>query len=127
MGVENNECVIAITRDKNLIAKVKSWICDLDEDEGSLFSFTHSLINRKETIFLAPCGSKKGWHEDKKVEGLRDRFIQCIKTFDYEDGSSPFSWVEVGFGEFGQKVLRGNCKNVFDDDEYYKWESYLKS
>ena len=36
----------------------------------------------------------------------------------YDDGSNPWSFVEVGYGEFGQKVLRGNCKNCYDDSEY---------
>lgn len=81
------------------------------------------MVNNESTIFLAPGGSKKGWPEDRKQKILRDKFIEKIKSYNYEEGDSPFSWVEVGYGEYGQKVLQGNCENKYDDREYYSYES----
>lgn len=118
MGVENNECVIATTWDKNVIEKLKLWIKSVAEEYQSLFVFVRGTCNSKETLFLAPCGSKKGWEEDKILENIRNALIKILESFNYEDGSSPIDWVEIGYGEFGQKVLRGNCENKYNDNEY---------
>lgn len=118
MGVENNECVIATTWDEKAIRYIKDWVETLDKPSQSLFAFILGTANNKVTIFLAPSGSKKGWDEDIAAAKLRERLIEKIQLFDYSDGSSPFDWVEVGYGEFGQKVLRGNCKNCYSDAEY---------
>lgn len=118
MGVENNECVVATTWSDDAMSKIKEWVKTLDEQEQSLFAFVPSIINTKETLLLAPTGSKKGWDIDKQGEALRDKLIELLNSFDYEDGSNPFDWVEVGYGEFGQKVLRGNCKNMYGDEPY---------
>ena len=118
MGVENNECVIATTSDNNAMIKIQDWVKTLNETQQSLFALLPSIVNNKKTIVLAPDGSKKGWEEAKQGDALRERLIYLLKTFDYEDGSNPFDWVEIGYGEFGQKVLRGNCKNRYGDEEY---------
>lgn len=118
MGVENNEAVIATTWKDECIDKIKAWIASRPEKQQKLFVFVNSLENGKTTVFLAPDGSKKGWDTAEEIERLRDEFIGFLKTFDYEDGSSPINYVEVGYGEFGQKVLRGNCRNMYDDRDY---------
>lgn len=118
MGVENNECVIATTWNDAAVTAIKIWLKTRTCQEQSLFVFVPSIVNDKTTILLAPCGSKKGWKEDELAGELRDAFIQLLDTFNYDDGSSPFDWLEVGYGEFGQKVLRGNCTNRYSDKEY---------
>ena len=118
MGVENNECVIATTWDNNKIESIKQWVKTLDKHHQTLFAFLPSLVNGKQTIILGPDGSKKGWDIANTVEILRNNFIKQLESFNYSDGSNPFDYVEVGYGEFGQKVLRGNCVNKYDDKEY---------
>ena len=118
MGVINNEAVIATCWNEEYVSKVKEWVETLEDRKKGLFAFIPSLINGNETIFLAPCGSKKGWPEDKELESLRDEFIRLLDSFAYEDGSNSFSYVEVGYGEYGQKVLRGNNKNCYSDADY---------
>ena len=120
MGVENNECVIATTWNDEVVAEIRTWIQGLPEDQQTLFAIIPSLVNSKQTIVLAPDGSKKGWKESARGATLRNEFIKQLKKFDYDDGSNPFDFVEVGYGEFGQKVLRGNCKNRYSDLEYAK-------
>lgn len=118
MGVENNECVIATTWDSESMNKLKLWVSTLDSDIYSLFVFVPALMNGKETMFLAPDGSKKGWSTAKEVAAIRDALIDKLNELAFEDGSSPFDWVEVGYGEYGQAVLRGNCKNMYNDKVY---------
>ncbi len=112
MGVENNECVIALTWNKAAIESVKNWVKTLSEEKQSLFAFVPALTNGKETVFLAPDGSKKGWATANSIAELRVDFIKLIELLE------DFQWVEVGFGEFGQKVLQGNNSNCYSDAEY---------
>lgn len=114
MGVEHNECVIATTWDEEVVEKIKDWVATLDEEDQELFAFIPSLINYKTTVVLGPDGSKKGWPEAAHGERLRQALVAKLKSFDHNDSSSPFSWVEVGYGELGQEVLRGNCRNMYD-------------
>ena len=118
MGIENNECVIATTANTENMDSIKLWVESLIDSERSLFTFTAALMNGKETVFLAPDGSKKGWAAAKQGAALRDCFITLLNSFRYEDGSSNIEWVEVGYGEFGQKVLRGNNENRYNDEPY---------
>jgi len=118
MGIENNECVIATTWNNEAVESIKEWIESFHPNYQKLFAILPSLVNKKQTIVLAPDGSKKGWNTAKEGEKLRNMFIEKLKEYDYDDGSNPFDFVEVGYGEFGQKVLRGNCKNMYNDKEY---------
>ena len=118
MSVENNEAVIATTWNEKAIVRVLAWIENLPNDQKQLFSIVPSLINGKQTVFLGPDGSKKGWEEANRGETLRNEFIKFLYTFNYEDGSNPFDFVEIGYGEYGQKILRGNCINRYDNSEY---------
>ena len=112
MGVENNECVLATTYDEKVVFGIKLWVQSLDAQSRSLFAFVPTIVNRKTTIILAPDGSKKGWDTADKIATLRDEFIEILKADD------SVSWVEVGYGEFGQTILRGNCVNRFNDKPY---------
>ena len=118
MGVENNECVIATTHDDKVANSVREWVQALPSAHQALFAFLPSLVNAKQTIVLAPDGSKKGWDLAEEGELLRNSFIKKLEEFDFEDGSNPFDFVEVGYGEFGQKVLRGNNTNCYSNAEY---------
>lgn len=123
MGVENSECVIATTHIKEQVDDIREWIFKTTSEEryqefSCLFHVGEEMINRLVTIIMMPSGSKKGWDADKKCEVLRGKFIEFLESFAYEDGSNCISYVEVGFGEFGQKLLRGNNMNMYNDNDY---------
>lgn len=119
MGVENNEAIIATTWNDEVINKFLQWQeTDILPEWRQLFAVIPSITNGKHTIIMAPDGSKKGWDTAKEGEITRDQFIRFLESFNYEDNSSPIDWVEVGYGEFGQKVLRGNCENLYTDSDY---------
>lgn len=113
MGVENNEAVLATTSDEKSLSKAKQWISELSECHQSLFAFIPAIVNGKETIVLAPDGSKKGWSTANEIAELRNRFVEFLSA----DGVW-FNWVEVGYGEYGQSILRGNNSNCHNDKEY---------
>ena len=116
MGIENNEAVLATTYDDKIVEDIQAWA------EGKacaeLLAFIPSIVNSKTTIVLAPSGSKKGWDTNLIAESFRDAFIAKLEGYKYEDGSSPINWIEVGYGEFGQTILRGNCVNCYNNLPY---------
>lgn len=109
MGMINNECVIA-TGIKGLGAEnIREWISKQTEEHQKLFAEIPGLANDFTTFILAPNGSKKGWPMAKDCDKLRCNFINFMESFKYDDGSNPWKWVEVGFGERdGQQILSGN-------------------
>ncbi len=117
MGVENNNAVIATTWNKDEVVRIKKWVDSLSEMKG-LFLFGDEEINGKITVVMVPDGSKEGWPKSDTGDKLRDAFVAELEKANYDDGSNPWNFVEVGYGEFGQKVLRGNNKNCYGDSEY---------
>ena len=75
-----------------------------------MFVEAYAPVNGMVTVILAPDGSKEGWSDSDTGDRLREEFIEYLGTYNYEDDSSPWDWVEVEYGEYGQKVLRGNKK-----------------
>lgn len=63
--------------------------------------------------------------EEWKAEGI-ELFGEDVRQWEFVCPACGIvtkvqEWiVEVGYGEFGQKVLRGNCRNCYNDDEYYE-------
>jgi hypothetical protein len=60
---------------------------------------TPLALNGRRSFFVPPDGSKEGWPESDQGNELRNKFVEELKAFVYEDGSSPLDWVEVQFGD----------------------------
>lgn len=118
MGVENHNAVIATTWNSSEVERIKAWIETLPTDFASLFAVVPALANCKVTVVMCPDGSKEGWTLSQQGDMLRQQFIEQIKISNYGDGSSPWEWIEVGYGEYGQAVLAGNNHNMYSDAEY---------
>jgi hypothetical protein len=109
MGVENNNAVIATTWNREEVNRIKNFVAGLERMQ-SLFLFGDEEINGRTTVVMVPDGSREGWPNSDEGDKLRDLFVAELEKANYVDGSSPWNYVEVEFGEFEQKVLRGNCK-----------------
>ena len=118
MGVINHNAMVVTTWSDDRANELQSWIDQLSDREQELIVRVGSWVNGQHTFFVAPDGSKEGWEESNEGDRLRDKIVKRLAVDDYNDGSSPWSWVEVGFGEFGQKVLRWNCNNKYSGAEY---------
>jgi hypothetical protein len=118
MGVMNHNAVIVTTWSDDRANKLQTWIDEQSDRDRELIVRAGSWVNGHHSFAVLPDGSKEGWTDSDEGDALRDRFIERLSQDDYDDGSSPWDWVEVGFGEYGQKVLRGNCRNCYNDAEY---------
>ena len=69
------------------------------------------------SFLVPPDGSKEGWEESERGNDDRDRVIEILRKYEYDDGSSPLCWVEVQFGDENgdDKVVRtGNTASPSD-------------
>ncbi len=118
MGVVNHNAIVVTTWSDDRANELQSWISQQSERDQELIVRVGSWVNGQHSFFVAPDGSKEGWEDSDEGDALRDRIVERLAVDGYEDGSSPWSWVEVGFGKYGQKVLRGNCVNCYNDADY---------
>lgn len=56
-------------------------------------------LNGISTFVIFPSGSKEGWPEADRDLVQRKTFITWLESQEDGDGSSPFSWVEVRYGD----------------------------
>ncbi len=85
--------------------------------KGNVTSITGPVINGYRSFMVAPDGSKEDWSESEEGNTKRDEFIAYMKTFCYEDGSSPLDWAEVQFGDGDgdNKILRSDDDQTKED------------
>ncbi len=108
-----HNAVIATTWNKERADSTRSWIASLSKKEQNLFMISNEKSNGYITIICGPDGSKEGRPESDAGDALRETFIQHIEEdkYDEDNETSPWNWVEVEFGECGQKLIRGNCED----------------
>jgi hypothetical protein len=119
MGMINHNVVVATTWSREAEEKVEAFVNSLPLPTRQLFVWTDGLYNGYTTVVMIPDGSKEGHQASDGFDNVRDRFVAELESMDYSDGSSPWQWVEIGYGEFGQKILRGNNCNCYGDGSYY--------
>lgn len=112
MGIMHHNAVIATTFSDQKYRDVMRWIKRRSDIEQTLFLAGEGIANNEYTIVLIPDGSKEGWEESDIGDALRQAFIERLQQDAFEDNSSPWRWIEVGYGEFGQTILRGNNQNL---------------
>jgi hypothetical protein len=68
------------------------------------------------TFVATPDGSKEGWSESLAGDRSRDQFVQWLRAQVYEDGSSPFAWAEVQYGDDDgdDRVVQSSARSALD-------------
>ncbi len=59
----------------------------------------NSETNGYKSFFIAPDGSKEGWHTSCEGDRQRDKFVEWVNSKAYEDGSNSISFCEFSYGE----------------------------
>ena len=108
MGIMHHHAVIATTCFDNKADELQVWIDSLDPKERALFGCGSGWVNRQRTFVLMPDGSKEGWADSDRGDQLRAKFIARL-----QDDHHTWEWVEVAFGELGQKLMQGNYENRY--------------
>jgi hypothetical protein len=97
------------------------WIERAHEKARSLFAdqvspISPPMVNSTKSFCVFPDGSKEGWEESAAGDSARDALIAWLYEQEYEDHSSPLSWVEVHYGEIryegsGARITRSAWKD----------------
>lgn len=77
---------------------------------GMVSSTLVAPVNTVFTFMVGSDGSYENWSESSIGDDHRDQFVRWLKAQDYEDGSSPYTWVEMAYGhhERPDRVARNN-------------------
>jgi hypothetical protein len=118
MSITNHNAILATTYDLRLTREMEAWINTLLPKWQRLFVKIDSGMNKFQTIIMAPDGSAESWQTSVDAAEIRKSFIEQLEKCKFADGTSAWRWVEIGFGEYGQRILQGNNKNVHNNDEY---------
>jgi len=65
----------------------------------SVSEVVESPTNSRFSFAVFPDGSKEGWEQSNVGDAQRANLIKWLDRQRYEDGSSPFDWVEVQYGD----------------------------
>lgn len=66
-------------------------------------------VNGFWSFFVGPDGSKEGWPESKDGDRKRYEFIKWLNEERYEDGSTPYDWAVIQYGdEMGDNRMIGH-------------------
>lgn len=112
MGLIQHNAVIATTWNDERFIAVLGWLNGLPPEHRPLFVVGKGITNSYQTIALLPDGSKEGWDTSDRCDALRAAFMERLREDNYEDGSSPWAFADVSFGELGAKVEATNCEDV---------------
>lgn len=77
-----------------------------------------SPSNAYYSFFVGPDGSKEGWPESDKGDELRAAFIEWLREQYFEDGSSPYFWAEVQYGDDEDEAKL--CGSSDDDSKFFR-------
>lgn len=109
MGYERQNAIIVTTRLEGEIQAAHDRATIIFG--GDMVSpVVKSRENRVESFFIAPDGSKEGWPESERGDRERAAFCDWLDSQAYEEGSSPYDWIEVQYGDDNKevKIVRSN-------------------
>lgn len=115
MGNINHNVILATTCIEEVATRMEQYLTHVSvpciKDK--------TWLNGYRTFVIMPDGGQEDNPPSAGMDGFRNRFIERLREDDYTDGSgSPWVWVEVGYGDYGQKLLRGNNENVAGEKGY---------
>lgn len=93
MGQVTHHAIIATTHDLTKAQELYRFCRDI----GAAVNMVTSNINKYETVFIGPDGSKSGWADSDEGDKRRAAIKERLNEYSYDDGSSPFDWVELRY------------------------------
>lgn len=96
MGYICHHAIIVTTWDRIYIqsAHVAALAAGLD-----VSPILPSRVNSWHTFLIPPDGSNEGWEESDRGDNDRAKFIEWLNQQRFEDGSTPYQWAEIQYGD----------------------------
>lgn len=96
MGYQRHHAIVVTSYDEVRIkaahAEAQRLGCMVTPIIGVAVNFYHSFM-------IGPDGSKQGWDESDAGDARRDAFAEWLDAQAFGDGSSPYDWAEVQYGD----------------------------
>lgn len=109
MGAMQHKAVIATTYSNKEVEAATKFIDTVADEFKALFVMQKGVVNNETTVCYVPDGSKEGWSHSDKSDYVRSDFVSFLLSREFEDGSSPWYFIEVSYGQRGQALIGGNC------------------
>ncbi len=99
--------VVTTDYDQNRLEQLRDFALGLD---CVVSPIVDSITNGYCSFCVFPDGSKEGWSRSGDGDDARSALISRIESHKYSDGSSPFSWAEIQYGDDhgDNKILRSS-------------------
>ena len=110
MGIIQHHAILATTWNAAAAGHALNW-CEKNHVHAVKGFSEH---NNYVSLFVPPDGSHEGWSESEVGDSKRSAFIFHLQTYNYKDGSSPWTWVEVSYGERGANISETNAENLHE-------------
>jgi hypothetical protein len=99
MGYMRHHTIIVTAFDEQRAQRALAEARDVFDGITEVSLLVESGVNVFFSFVVPPDGSSEGWSESDAGDLARDAFIGWLNGQAYEDGSSPYSWVEVQYGD----------------------------
>jgi hypothetical protein len=96
MGYMRHHAIVVTSYDVKRIDAAHNEAARLGLD---ITGILQAAVNEWHTFLVGPDGSKEGWDESDAGDHRRGQFIAWLDGQRFEDGSSPFDWAEVQYGD----------------------------
>lgn len=101
MGVMCHHAIVITSFDEKAISDAHTKALQIFPAE-QVTSVTPRYMNGYQSFLIGPDGSKEGWEDSYIGDTNRERFVEWLNSYAFDDGSSLLTWVEVEFGnEYG--------------------------
>jgi len=113
MGYMRHHCIVVTTSMEACATRAHAKAMEIFGDQR-VTGVLSTRVNGYLTFFVGPDGSKEGWSESDEGDMAREAFMAWLRTQEYGDGSSPFDWVELQYGDEDGKdqILRGSFEPI---------------
>lgn len=120
MGYMRHHAIIVSSYDDDRIIKAREIAVDIGLPVTGV---QVTQVNRHYTFVVTPDGSQEGWDHSIEFDDKRNRFVRWLRRQRFKDGSSPFNWVEVQYGDddLDTKTIRSsdNDRSIITHFMYY--------
>jgi hypothetical protein len=99
MGYMRHHAIIVTAFDEQNAQRALDEARETFEGITEVTLIVKSGVNAFLSFLVPPDGSSDGWSESGTGDEARDAFVGWLNGQAYEDGSSPYSWVEVQYGD----------------------------
>lgn len=113
MGYIRHHTILVTSYDRERVVQAHEKAVEIfgpivSELRESIINGYHSFA-----IIIFPDGSTEGWQPSDHGDKGRDLYRSWLKSQVFEDGSSPFDWVELQYGDDN-----GDTRILHNSDEY---------